>query len=115
MVLRLALRVQIEIKKFLEGVYGLQVDKVNTCNVEGRKRRGKQGFFRWEQGWGGCPPGTCWPARIEARDRMRRARGPITSLLPQEIFGAVEVAKESASATAAQGGRVLACCAKLCT
>ncbi|GAB4817440.1 hypothetical protein N2152v2_004486 [Parachlorella kessleri] len=35
-----------EIKSFLEKVYGLNVEKVNTVNVEGQKKRGKQGFFR---------------------------------------------------------------------
>ena len=37
---------QVEIKHFLESVYGLDVLKVNTLNVEGKKKRGKQGFFR---------------------------------------------------------------------
>ncbi|PSC70457.1 50S ribosomal L23 [Micractinium conductrix] len=35
-----------EIKAFLESVYGLNVAKVNTLNVEGKKKRGKHGFFR---------------------------------------------------------------------
>lgn len=36
-----------EIRKFLESVYGLNVAKVNTLNVEGKKKRGKTGaFFR---------------------------------------------------------------------
>jgi hypothetical protein len=39
--------VQVEIKHFLESVYGLHVEKVNTLNVEGKKKRGKFGFFRW--------------------------------------------------------------------
>lgn len=38
---------QPEIKAFLESVYGLSVAKVNTLNVEGKKKRGKAGFFRW--------------------------------------------------------------------
>lgn len=38
--------VQVEIKHFLESVYGLSVAKVNTLNVEGKKKRGKYGFFR---------------------------------------------------------------------
>ena len=37
---------QAEIKSFLEKVYGLNVEKVNTVNVEGQKKRGKQGFYR---------------------------------------------------------------------
>ncbi|PRW45230.1 50S ribosomal L23 isoform B [Chlorella sorokiniana] len=37
---------KLEIKAFLEGVYGLSVAKVNTLNVEGKKKRGKFGFFR---------------------------------------------------------------------
>lgn len=37
---------QVDIKHFLESVYGLNVAKVNTLNVEGKKKRGKHGFFR---------------------------------------------------------------------
>ncbi|KAL4857731.1 50S ribosomal protein L23 [Chlorella vulgaris] len=37
---------KVEIKAFLESVYGLNVTKVNTLNVEGKKKRGKHGFFR---------------------------------------------------------------------
>ncbi|KAL4448468.1 hypothetical protein ABPG75_005687 [Micractinium tetrahymenae] len=37
---------KVEIKAFLEGVYGLSVAKVNTLNVEGKKKRGKFGYFR---------------------------------------------------------------------
>lgn len=37
---------KIEIKQFLERVYGLDVAKVNTLNYEGRKKRGKGGFYR---------------------------------------------------------------------
>lgn len=37
---------KVEIKHFLESVYGLHVEKVNTLNVEGKKKRGKFGFFR---------------------------------------------------------------------
>ncbi len=38
---------QAEVKAFLEGVYGLSVAKVNPLNVQGKKTRGKTGFFRW--------------------------------------------------------------------
>lgn len=37
---------KVEVKHFLESVYGLSVAKVNTLNVEGKKKRGKFGFFR---------------------------------------------------------------------
>jgi large subunit ribosomal protein L23 len=37
---------QAEIKAFLESVYGLRVESVRTLNYEGRKKRGKGGFFR---------------------------------------------------------------------
>ena len=37
---------QFELRRFLEGVYGLEVEKVNTLNVEGRKKRGKKGYYR---------------------------------------------------------------------
>lgn len=37
---------KVEIKTFLESVYGLNVAKVNTLNVEGKKKRSKHGFFR---------------------------------------------------------------------
>ena len=40
------LGLQAEIKAFLEGVYGLKVDKVNTLNYEGTKIRGKHGSYR---------------------------------------------------------------------
>ena len=30
----------------MESVHGLQVDSVRTLNYEGRKKRGKQGFYR---------------------------------------------------------------------
>ncbi|KAL6766884.1 MRPL23 [Auxenochlorella protothecoides x Auxenochlorella symbiontica] len=35
-----------EIKEHLEKVYGLSVEKVNTCNYLGRKKHGKAGFYR---------------------------------------------------------------------
>lgn len=41
---------QAEIKEFVEKVYGLPVDKVNTCNYLGRKKHGKAGFYRWGPG-----------------------------------------------------------------
>ena len=37
---------QIEIKRFLESVYGLKVEKVHTVSYEGKRKRRKQGFFR---------------------------------------------------------------------
>ena len=37
---------QIEIKRFLESVYGLKVEQVRTLNYEGKKKRRKTGFFR---------------------------------------------------------------------
>lgn len=37
---------QPEIKQFLERVYGLNVATVRTLNVEGKKKRGKHGFYR---------------------------------------------------------------------
>ena len=37
---------QFEIKQYLERIYGLEVSKVRTLNVEGRKKRNKFGFFR---------------------------------------------------------------------
>lgn len=37
---------QAEIKEFIEKVYGLAVEKVNTCNYLGRKKHGKAGFYR---------------------------------------------------------------------
>ena len=38
--------VQIEIKRFLERVYGLNVEAVRTVNYEGKRKRRKQGFFQ---------------------------------------------------------------------
>lgn len=50
---------QAEIKEQLEKVYGLSVEKVNTCNYLGRKKHGKAGFYRCEEGTprvaSGCP------------------------------------------------------------
>ncbi len=37
---------QIELKRFLESVYGLKVEAVHTVNYEGKRKRRKQGFFR---------------------------------------------------------------------
>ena len=37
---------QPEIKQFLERVYNLNVASVRTLNVEGKKKRGKHGFYR---------------------------------------------------------------------
>ena len=42
----LDLVLQFEIKQYLERVYGLEVSKVRTLNVEGKKKRNKFGFFR---------------------------------------------------------------------
>ena len=38
--------VQIEIKRFLERVHGLNVVAVRTVNYEGKRKRRKQGFFQ---------------------------------------------------------------------
>jgi len=35
-----------EIKAVLEGVYGLEVETVKTVNYLGKKKRGRDGFFR---------------------------------------------------------------------
>ena len=37
---------QIQIRRFLESVYGLKVTSVHTVNYEGKKKRRKTGFFR---------------------------------------------------------------------
>eukprot|EP00850_Spirogloea_muscicola_P000337 SM000001S04739 [mRNA] locus=s1:1899349:1900509:- [translate_table: standard] len=37
---------QIEIRRVLEAVYGLEVEAVATANYEGKKKRGKAGFYR---------------------------------------------------------------------
>ena len=37
---------KVEIKRLLEGLYGLPVEKVNTANFDGKKKRNKGGFFR---------------------------------------------------------------------
>ena len=37
---------QYDIKALLARIYGLDVQKVRTLNVEGKKKRGKQGFYR---------------------------------------------------------------------
>jgi len=37
---------QIEIKRFLESVYGLKVEDVRTTNYEGKRKRRKTGFYR---------------------------------------------------------------------
>ena len=33
-------------KGLLESVYGLEVESVRTLNVEGKKKRSKQGYYR---------------------------------------------------------------------
>ena len=38
--------VQPEIKQILERLYGLRVKSVRTLNVEGKKKRGKHGYYR---------------------------------------------------------------------
>ena len=37
---------QLEIRQYLERVYGLDVAKVRTLNYEGKKKQGKYGFYR---------------------------------------------------------------------
>lgn len=37
---------KLDIKSFLEKVYGLEIDKVRTCNYEGKKKRTKHGYHR---------------------------------------------------------------------
>lgn len=37
---------QIEIKNLLESLYGINVKAVNTVNFEGKKKRGKAGWYR---------------------------------------------------------------------
>eukprot|EP00850_Spirogloea_muscicola_P008302 SM000044S15949 [mRNA] locus=s44:120585:121230:- [translate_table: standard] len=37
---------EIEIRRVLEAVYGLEVEAVATANYEGKKKRGKAGFYR---------------------------------------------------------------------
>jgi hypothetical protein len=37
---------QIELRKYLESVYGLSVASLRTLNYEGAKKRGKHGFYR---------------------------------------------------------------------
>ncbi len=37
--------IQIEIKQFLERVYGLKVAAIQTVNYEGKKKRRKTGYF----------------------------------------------------------------------
>ena len=34
-----------ELKQYLEKVYGLRVKKVNTLNYEGKKKRSSKGFY----------------------------------------------------------------------
>ncbi len=36
---------QVQIKQFLERVYGLKVTSVHTVNYEGKKKRRKTGYF----------------------------------------------------------------------
>lgn len=43
-----------EVKRFLESLYGLKVQKVTTANYDGKKKRGKYGFMRqpdWKKVW----------------------------------------------------------------
>lgn len=61
---------QVEIKAFLESVYGLDVAKVNTLNVEGKKKRGKFGFFRCgsdDEGGMAGPANVGWAVRRPAK------------------------------------------------
>ena len=37
---------QPELKGYLTEVYGLDVEKINTLNYEGKKKRGKHGYYR---------------------------------------------------------------------
>ena len=37
---------QIELRKYLETVYGFSVASLRTLNYEGAKKRGKHGYFR---------------------------------------------------------------------
>jgi len=37
---------QFDIKRTLEGIYGLEVERVNTINYQGKKKRGRDSFYR---------------------------------------------------------------------
>ena len=69
---------QIEIKRFLESVYGLQVERVTTMNYEGKKKRGRFGMYRRPD----------WKKAIVA------LKEPVN--LPEDVFlGLREEAKEA--------------------
>ncbi|GJP47361.1 hypothetical protein CLOM_g6561 [Closterium sp. NIES-68] len=37
---------KVEIRRYLESLYGLEVDRVHTMNYEGKKKRSRFGFYR---------------------------------------------------------------------
>lgn len=43
--LKLPCSLQVELKQYLEKVYGLRVKKVNTLNYEGKKKHSSKGFY----------------------------------------------------------------------
>jgi large subunit ribosomal protein L23 len=43
---RLFLARQLELKAFLENVYGLRVERINTLNYLGKKKKSKHGYYR---------------------------------------------------------------------
>lgn len=52
---------QLDIKALLTRVYGLEVEKVRTLNVEGKKKKTKYGYFRkpdWKKAYVTMKPPT---------------------------------------------------------
>ena len=55
---------QIEIKRYLEGVYGLKIKTVNTANFEGKVKRRKFGLSKmkdWKKVFVSLKPGQYSP------------------------------------------------------
>ncbi|RMZ53854.1 hypothetical protein APUTEX25_005600, partial [Auxenochlorella protothecoides] len=67
-----------EIKEHLEKVYGLSVEKVNTCNYLGRKKHGKAGFYSPATGMSPPPPaggGAVFVSYSERREHVSNKGG----------------------------------------
>jgi large subunit ribosomal protein L23 len=63
---------QVQIKQFLERVYGLRVASVQTVNYDGKKKRRKTGFFKRPDY---KKVRTAWQTR-QTRDRAPLSRAP---------------------------------------
>lgn len=75
--LRLSCAYQAEIKAFIESVYGMQVERVNTINYQGKKKRDIDGqgtphYYRWARSTAVPRSGSGGACTLARRARVQR-------------------------------------------